>query len=756
MNAPLSICRLVAEAPALAPRAAPGGDWRVLKFGGTSVATPERLAVLRGEVLASARTHRVAVVVSALAGVTDALVALVARTLAGEDPARPLGALRARHLDLLGAVAPHDAGAEARVRAIARRLAGLLSALAEARTADEHARAEVLAVGEELAATIVHALLREVLPGVERVEPTEVLRARGFALDAEPDPAATAAATRARLARSRAPAWVVGGFQAARDDGTRVLLGRGGSDTSATLLGEALGADRVEIWTDVDGVFSADPRLVPDARLLPRLGYAAAASLARHGAKVLHARSIAPVERARIPLHVRNTARPQAAGTVIDGAAANDVLAVAAPAPDAGVATVALVGAGDGAGDARRHPLAAALAAHAVAALDVAPGVDAQAVVVRVPAAQREAAVRVLHAAAGGARRVDVVLAGARGQVGSALRRLLAREARDIAARAGIDLRLRALFDRRGIAEAADGVDESRAAPAFVARRAGDWTALRDAVLRAGHPAVFVDCTASEDIAALYESLLDAGIAVAGANKHAGAGELARWSRLSSLDATRAPWRRETTVGAALPVLSTLRGLRARGEAVLGIEGVLSGSLSHVLARLHEGVAFSAAVAEARAKGYTEPDPREDLAARDLVRKLVILARESGAPLEAAQVAVEPLVDAQSWDPDAPDGATDFRWRQRADDAEARGRRLVAVAAWDAQGARVGVRAEWLDSPLARLRPGENLLRIRSEFHDAIPLVISGPGAGPEATAAGVLGDLVDAATVLLARPRAR
>lgn len=354
-------------------------------------------------------------------------------------------------------------------------------------------------------------------------------------------------------------------------------------------------------------------------------------------------------------------------------------------------------------------------------------------------------------------RRVDLLLAGPRGQVGGALRRLLAREAAGIAARTGIDLRLRAAFDRRGLAQHPDGLDPLLADDAYVPRRARDWADLLEGAVEAGSAAVLVDCTASESIADEYATVLAAGIGVAGANKRAGAGPLARWERLQALaQAGGAPWRYETTVGAALPVLSTLRALRLRGERILGVEGVLSGSLSYVLARLHEGASFSGAVAEARARGYTEPDPREDLAARDLARKLVILAREAGLPIEADDVAVGPLVDPVRWSPDAPDGATDFRWRVRADDAEARGRRLVAVASWDEQGPRVAVRDVPQDSSLARVRAGENLLRIRTEFHDALPLLIGGPGAGPEVTAAGVLGDILSASRALLARQGGR
>jgi aspartokinase/homoserine dehydrogenase 1 len=393
-----------------------------------------------------------------------------------------------------------------------------------------------------------------------------------------------------------------------------------------------------------------------------------------------------------------------------------------------------------------------ALQAEAVRPLAVDLGVGEHAVVATVDADSRE---RALHALRGLQGRelpvVQVALIGARGQVGSALRALLARERAGIAARTGLDLRLRVALDRHGVALAPEGLPASIPDSAWSARSPEDWARERARWTSSPTPVVLVDCTASDEIAAEYESLLTAGVGVVTPNKRAGAGCLARYRRLRALaDAGAAPWRYETTVGAALPVLSSLRSLVDRGERVLSIEGVLSGSLSYILARLHEGAAFSRAVDEARSRGYTEPDPREDLAALDLTRKLVILARECGAALDADQVAVEPLVDVARWSPDSADGATDFAWRQRADDAEARGRRLVAVVSWDVHGARVGVRAEALDSPLARVRAGENLLRIRTEFHDRLPLLVAGPGAGPEVTAAGVLSDLIAAARELV------
>jgi aspartokinase/homoserine dehydrogenase 1 len=349
---------------------------------------------------------------------------------------------------------------------------------------------------------------------------------------------------------------------------------------------------------------------------------------------------------------------------------------------------------------------------------------------------------------------VELVLVGARGQVGSALRRRLGREQARLRDRDGIDLRLVAACDRRGFAFDGNGLSPAELEPALAPRRPGDLERVLDRVDAA--PMLLVDCTASEEIADRYLPLLSAGIGVVGANKRANSRCFASWQELQRVSRERrAPYRYETTAGAAIPLLGPLRDLRLRGERVHSLRGVLSGSLSYLLHRLHEGCDFSVAVAEARALGYTEPDPLEDLRATDLTRKLLVLARECGFALERAAMDVAPL-----FEPDPRDdrplplllAGRDAEWRQRIGAATARGERLVVLAEADPAGARIGVRAVPADSEFGRLLPGQNLVCVRTELQDATPLSLGGPGAGAEVTAAGVLSDVVSAAAQLAAR----
>jgi homoserine dehydrogenase len=347
-------------------------------------------------------------------------------------------------------------------------------------------------------------------------------------------------------------------------------------------------------------------------------------------------------------------------------------------------------------------------------------------------------------------RRVDLVLIGARGQVGSALRRQLARQERTLR-HEGLDLRLLAAFDRRGFAFDADGLVSDQTTARMRPREAGDCDRLLGRLHETrGHPAIVIDCTASDDIADLYAGLLGNSVGVVTANKRANARDLTTYLDLQRLARERrVPYRYETTVGAAIPLLGPLRDLRLRGERVRTIQGVLSGSLSYILHRLHEGCAFSAAVGEARAMGYTEPNPLEDLRAIDLARKVLVLAREAGFMLEEDALSVEPL---STLDDVAPDAlidvvrAEDALWAERIAEAHSRGERCVVIAEVDETGGRIACRSLPGDDAFAQLAPGQNLVTIRTELQDLVPLRVSGAGAGVEITAAGMLSDIVAAA----------
>ncbi|MBP9143537.1 MAG: aspartate kinase [Thermoanaerobaculia bacterium] len=295
-------------------------SWRVLKFGGTSVGSPEALQAACGIVRRAAAETRVLVVVSALAGVTSGIARQLETALARDPSWRdPFRALRARHREQLQAVArgrPAVAAADALDRGL-ERLRDLLRAVELLGEATPRTRARVMAAGERLSAPIFAAALAADGEAAAPLDGTEALVARGPYDEAFPDVGASRPKLAARLATLGDVLPVVTGFFGADAAGDVRLFGRGGSDTSATAIGAAIGAARVEIWTDVDGVATADPRRDPAAELLPRLSYDEAFRLARDGAKVLHWKAVAPARAAEVPIVVRNTFRPEAAGTWI-------------------------------------------------------------------------------------------------------------------------------------------------------------------------------------------------------------------------------------------------------------------------------------------------------------------------------------------------------------------------------------------------------------------------------------------------------
>jgi aspartokinase/homoserine dehydrogenase 1 len=691
------------------------------------------------------------VVVSALAGVTDALDAAVAGAAAGRLVIEKFAeSQRERHVALLRAVAagPEAARAQSALHASLSELEARLRALASGRRPSPGARDAILALGERLSAPIVAASLHAHGLDARALDACRLIRTDGRFGEAAVDFPATRdlVLTAFRgLALQVVP--VVTGFFGASEAGDVTILGRGGSDYTAGILAWALEAERVEIWSDVDGVLSADPRVVPAAVTLPHLSYAEAAALAEHGARVLHPKTLGPLEEAAIPVLIRNTLRPEAPGTRVGPARGlhdGEGAAVTSLVRD-GRAEILVLG-GHGSESARLDRAREALTGvsvrpHRVVAAGALPGVR-----LAVEPAQREKVVRALHAAfVPGRPIVSLVVAGARGRVAGALLGQLERHDRAVAADLGFELRLVAVFDRGRVVWSDAGLRPSEAARALESGERSTW---RETLVRlrehGPRPVVFVDGTASEELAASYASLLEAGVAVATPNKAANSRSLLEYRRLRrAAERSRIPYLYRTTVGAGLPVLRTVRDLARAGDRLRGLRAVLSGTLSFVLGRVHEGVPFTRAVEEARRLGLTEPDPHFDLSGEDVARKLVLLLREAGLAVERDDLAVESLVPRPGEDVDGP-------WAARAEAAESRGERLVHAARWEEGRAAVGVITAAEGDPLARARPGENVVMLWTDRYRDLPLTLSGPGAGPEVTAGNLLSDVLLAAERLV------
>lgn len=344
----------------------------------------------------------------------------------------------------------------------------------------------------------------------------------------------------------------------------------------------------------------------------------------------------------------------------------------------------------------------------------------------------------------------DVYLAGV-GSVGSALLRQVATLS-DEATR----LRLVGACTSRHSVWAAGELPPLDAPEALRQGPPPNWPRLLERLERAAErPFVFVDATGSVEVAGHYERLLSAGAAVVTPSKHANTQEQSTFDRLQAAAQTHgAPYLYETTVGAGLPVLHTVQSLVATGDRIRTIRGAVSGTLTFVFDQLRQGVALSDAVQEASARGYAEPDVRDDLSGEDVARKFIILARTAGVPIERAEVEVASLVPPTLQATDAASfldalASFDDDWRKRVADAGAAGEVLQYAGELSGGRVQIGVQRVAADAPLGQLRGTDNLIEIYTERYNASPIVVQGPGAGPEVTAAGVLADVLRAAATM-------
>jgi aspartokinase/homoserine dehydrogenase 1 len=810
--------------------------WIVHKFGGSSVADAACFRRVADIIEASSKP-REAVVLSACRGVTDALLALV--TLAekpeGYFPSA-IEVLKKRHVDLARSLVSREACAVyiEQLERDCRDIAGMLQTVRLIRSSTYSMRDVISGYGEIWSTRLFAPFLRErgkIKGDVIWIDAREVIIVEWASLG----PAVQWKVSEANLQRLVPPDFtgrlIVTGFVASTVKGNQTTLGRNGSDFSGSIFGALLNAEEIIIWTDVDGVLSADPRLVPNAQVIDQLSYNEAMELAYFGAKVIHPQTMEPAVARDIPIYIRNTFAPHKRGTLI---CANPVSALKVKGITTidSVALVNLEGAGMIGVPGTAHRLFGALRDAGISVILISQGSSEHSICFAIPEAQAvraeeavrrafdaelhdgqiqhvevalgmsilavvgdgmagthgvaakvfnslgDAAISVRAIAQGASERnISVVVDGKGGAKalravhaafylspntlsigligpGTVGRVLLAQIATQIERLRALNLDLRvrgiATSKRMLLEETAVDLDrwEQRLAEAGVPLDLEKFTnhVQADYVPHS----VMIDCTASIDVSQNYVGWLARGIHVVTPNKKANSGSLPYYRALQEAGrAAGTHYLYEATVGAGLPVIHTLRDLRETGDEITRIEGIFSGTLAYLFNVFDGSETFSSIVHAARAKGYTEPDPRDDLSGMDVARKLIILGREMGLTLEMADVQVEGLVPKDLEKCDVEEfmaRLAEFDATMAAMLAEARQKNQVLryVGRIDADGkATVGLTRLDAKHAFANIALTDNVVRFATRRYCNNPLIVQGPGAGPEVTAAGVFSDLL-------------